>query len=81
MNKSEVKDLIRSGETNINKIVSKTQKILNTTPELAARRVGQLMESFAGNNQYINAKSGPLAEKSKSLISSPVNSPTLMPDE
>ena len=68
LNKSEVKDLIRSGETNINKIVSKTQKILNTTPELAARRVGQLMESFAGNNQYINAKSGPLAEKSKSLI-------------
>ena len=68
LNKSEVKDLIRSGETNINKIVSKTQKILNTTPELAARRVGQLMESFAGDNQYINAKSGPLAEKSKSLI-------------
>jgi hypothetical protein len=68
LNKSEVKDLIRSGETNINKIVSKTQKILNLTPELAARRVGQLMESFAGDNQYINAKSGPLAEKSKSLI-------------
>jgi hypothetical protein len=68
LNKSEVKDLIRSGETNINKIVSKTQKILSLTPELAARRVGQLMESFAGDNQYINAKSGPLAEKSKSLI-------------
>ena len=68
LNKSEIKDLIRSGETNINKIVSKTQKILNLTPELAARRVGQLMESFAGDNQYINAKSGPLAEKSKSLI-------------
>jgi hypothetical protein len=68
LNKSEVKDLIRSGETNINKIVLKTQKILSLTPELAARRVGQLMESFAGDNQYINAKSGPLAEKSKSLI-------------
>jgi len=68
LNKSEVKDLIRSGETNINKIVSKTQKILNLTPELAARRVGQLMESFAGDNQYINAKSESLAEKSKSLI-------------
>ena len=68
LNKSEVKDLIRSRETNINKIVSKTQKILSTTPELAARRIGQLMEAFAGDNQYINAKSGPLAEKSKSLI-------------
>lgn len=68
LNKSEVKDLIRSGETNINKIVSKTQKILSTTPELAARRIGQLMEAFAGDNQYINAKSGLLAEKSKSLI-------------
>jgi len=68
LNKSEIKDLIRSGETNINKIVSKTQKILNLTPELAARRVGQLMESFAGDNQYINAKSESLAEKSKSLI-------------
>jgi len=68
LNKSEVKDLIRSGETNIDKLIIKTQKILNTTPELAARRVGQLMESFAGDNQYINAKSKLLEEKSKSLI-------------
>lgn len=67
LNKSEVKDLIRSGETNINKIVSKTQKILSTTPELAARRVGQLMEAFAGDDQYINVKNELLAERSKSL--------------
>jgi hypothetical protein len=68
LNKSEVKDLIRSGETNINKLVTKTKKILNTTPELAARRIGQLMEAFAGSDQYINAKSELLAEKSKPLI-------------
>jgi hypothetical protein len=68
LNKSEVKDLIRSGETDIDKLIKKTQKILNITPELATRRVGQLMESFAGNNQYINAKSELLEKKSKSLV-------------
>jgi len=68
LNKSEVKDLIRSGETDINKLVTKTKKVLNTTPELAARRIGQLVEAFAGSDQYINAKSELLTEKSKPLI-------------
>jgi hypothetical protein len=68
LNKSEVKDLIRSGETDINKLVTKSQKILNVTPELAARRVGQLIESFAGDDRYINAKSELLMKKSKPLI-------------
>jgi hypothetical protein len=68
LNKSEIKDLIRSGETDIDKLITKTQKILNITPELATRRVGQLMESFAGDNQYINAKSELLEKKSKSLV-------------
>jgi hypothetical protein len=68
LNKSEVKDLIRSGETDINKLVTKTKKVLNTTPELAARRIGQLVEAFAGSDQYINAKSELLTEKAKPLI-------------
>jgi len=68
LNKSEVKDLIRSGETDINKLVTKTKKVLNTTPELAARRIGQLVEAFAGSDQYINAKSELLTKKSKPLI-------------
>ena len=68
LNKSEVKDLIRSGETNISKLITKSQKILNVTSELAARRVGQLIESFAGDDRYINAKSELLMKKSKPLI-------------
>ena len=67
LNKSEVKDLIRSGEKNIEKLVTKTKKILNTTPELAARRIGQLIEAFNGDNRYINAKSELLMKKSKPL--------------
>jgi hypothetical protein len=67
LNKSEVKDLIRSGETNVSKLITKSQKILNITPELAARRLGQLIESFAGDNRYINAKSKLLMNKSKPL--------------
>ena len=44
LNKSEVKKLLNAGETNIEKLVKKTEKLLNVDDSLATRRIGQLID-------------------------------------
>lgn len=68
LNKSEVKNLIRTGKADLVELVKKSQKILNTTPEIAARRLGQLIEAFDEDKRYISVKSDFFVKKAKPLI-------------
>ena len=56
LNKSEVKKLLKAGETNIEKLIKKTEKILNVDDALASRRIGQLIEAYSGNKTYLDVK-------------------------
>ena len=56
LNKSEVKKLLKAGETNIEKLIKKTEKILNVDDALASRRIGQLIEAYSGDKTYLDVK-------------------------
>ena len=56
LNKSEVKKLLKAGETNIEKLIKKTEKILNVGDALASRRIGQLIEAYSGDKTYLDVK-------------------------
>ena len=46
LNKSSVKTAIRSGNKNIETLSKRAAKILNIEPDLATRRIGQLIEAY-----------------------------------
>ena len=56
LNKSEVKKLLKAGETNVEKLIKKTEKILNVDEALASRRIGQLIEAYSGDKTYLDVK-------------------------
>jgi hypothetical protein len=56
LNKSEVKKLLKNGDTNLEKLVKKTSKLLDINNDLATRRIGQLIEAYAGDDRYIKVK-------------------------
>ena len=56
LNKSEVKKLLKAGETNVEKLIKKTEKILNVDDALASRRIGQLIEAYSGDKTYLDVK-------------------------
>ena len=57
LNKSEVKKLLKEGDTNLEKLIKKTEKILNVDNSLAARRIGQLIEAVSGvDDSYLKVK-------------------------
>jgi len=68
LNKSEVKKLLKAGETNIEKLVKKTEKVLNTNEDLAFRRIGQLIDAYTGDKTYLNVKDDLLVRKIGPLL-------------
>ena len=57
LNKSEVKKLLKKGDTNLEKLIKKTEKILNVDNSIAARRIGQLIEAVSGaDDSYLKVK-------------------------
>jgi len=68
LNKSEIKKLLKDGDKNIEKLIKKTQKVLNVGDSLAARRIGQLIEAYAGDKSYITVKDDLLVRRVGPLI-------------
>ena len=68
LNKSEVKKLLNAGETNIEKLVKKTEKLLNVNDSLATRRIGQLIEAYSGNKTYLNVKDDKFVKNVQPLL-------------
>jgi hypothetical protein len=68
LNKSEVKNLIKQGKSSLEKVISKTANVLNINKDLAARRLGQLIEAYAGDDKYIKVKDDLLLRKAGPLI-------------
>ena len=68
LNKSEVKKLLKDGETNIEKLVKKTKNVLDTTEDLAFRRIGQLIDAYTGDKSYLNVKDDLLVRKIGPLL-------------
>jgi hypothetical protein len=68
LNKSNVKNLIESGEKNLDKLIKASKKVLGVSENLAARRLGQLMEAYQGSNEYVNLTDKFLARQSGNII-------------
>jgi len=68
LNKSEVKKLLNAGETNIEKLVKKTEKLLNVDDSLATRRIGQLIEAYEGDKSYLNVKDDKFVKNVQPLL-------------
>jgi hypothetical protein len=68
LDKSNVKELIKGGETNINKLINQTKKVLGISENLAARRLGQLIEAYRGDTQYIDKGNKFLARQTGNVI-------------
>ena len=68
LNKSEVKKLLNAGETNIEKLVKKTEKLLKVDDSLATRRIGQLIEAYMGDKSYLNVKDDKFVKNVQPLL-------------
>ena len=68
LNKSEVKNLIKEGKSSLEKVINKTANVLNIDKDLAGRRVGQLIDAYAGDDTYIKVKDDVLLRKAGPLI-------------
>ena len=68
LNKSNVKILIENGETNLNKLIKASKKVLGVNESLAARRLGQLMEAYLGDKQYVNLTNKFLARQAGNIM-------------
>ena len=68
LNKSNVKTLIENGEKNLDKLIKASKKVLGVSENLAARRLGQLMEAYQGSNEYVNLTDKFLARQSGNII-------------
>ena len=53
LNKSKVKQMLAKGESNIPKLIKETKKVVDVDKNLALRRIGQLIEEYAGRNRYL----------------------------
>ena len=53
LNKSKVKEMLAKGESNIPKLIKETKKVIDVDKNLALRRIGQLIEEYAGRNRYL----------------------------
>ena len=56
LNNSEIKNLIKSGNTRLETLVKRTTKLLGTSDDISTRRIGQLIEAYGGDNRYIKPK-------------------------
>ena len=56
LNNSEIKNLIKSGNTRLETLVKWTTKLLGTSDDISTRRIGQLIEAYGGDNRYIKPK-------------------------
>ena len=68
LNKSEVKKLLKAGDTNLEKLVNKTSKLLNIDKDLATRRIGQLIQAYAGDDLYLQVKDDLLLRRAKPIL-------------
>jgi len=68
LNKSEVKDLLKAGNKNLQSLINKTSKILGRDKSLATRRIGQLIEAYRGDDRYIKVKDDLLVRRVQPLI-------------
>lgn len=68
LNKSEVKDLLKAGNKNLQSLVNKTSKILGRDKSLATRRIGQLIEAYRGDDRYLKVKDDLLVRRVQPLI-------------
>ena len=68
LNKSEVKDLLKAGNRNLQSLINKTSKILGRDKSLATRRIGQLIEAYRGDDRYIKVKDDLLVRRVQPLI-------------
>jgi hypothetical protein len=56
LNNSEIKNLIKAGNTRLDTLVKKTTKLLGTSDDISTRRIGQLIEAYGGDDRYIKPK-------------------------
>jgi len=68
LNKSSVKTAIRSGNKNIETLSKRAGRILNIEPDLATRRIGQLIEAYAGDDKYLKVKDDLFLRRAQPLI-------------
>ena len=68
LNKSEVKDLLKAGNKNLQSLINKTSKILGRDKSLATRRIGQLIEAYRGDDRYLKVKDDLLVRRVQPLI-------------
>jgi len=53
LDKSKVKQMLAKGESNIPKLIKETKKVIDVDKNIALRRIGQLIEEYAGRNRYL----------------------------
>ena len=53
LDNSKVKKILAGGESNIPKITKAVKEVIDVDDSLALRRVGQLIEEYAGRNRYL----------------------------
>ena len=53
LNNSKVKKMLAAGESDIPKLTKEVKKVINVDDSLALRRIGQLIEEYAGRNRYL----------------------------
>ena len=70
LDKSEIRTLIKSNNYTPNQLINKTSKILKIDDNLAARRLGQLVEAYRGDTKYINATNELLARHTHKITKS-----------
>ena len=70
LDKSEIRTLIKSNNYTPNQLINKTSKILKIDDNLAARRLGQLVEAYRGDTKYINATNELLARNTHKITKS-----------
>tara|TARA_R100001594_G_scaffold98485_1_gene132943 strand:- start:125 stop:2119 length:1995 start_codon:yes stop_codon:yes gene_type:complete len=71
LNKSEIKKFLRSGKANRGNLLSlikKTEKLLGVENSIAARRLGQLIEAYAGDSRYLKVKDDLFLRRVRPLI-------------
>ena len=68
LNNSEIKNLIKAGNTRLETLTKKTSKILGISIDLAERRLGQLIDAYGGDDRYIKPKKDDLFLRGASKI-------------
>tara|TARA_R100000654_G_scaffold3369_1_gene11430 strand:+ start:2102 stop:4096 length:1995 start_codon:yes stop_codon:yes gene_type:complete len=56
LNNSEIKNLIKAGNTRLETLAKKTSRLLGVSIDLAERRLGQLIDAYSGDERYIKPK-------------------------